>query len=123
MDLGVVARVHGGHPDLLAAEAQRRLHGRGVDAADVVVQHDPAEHPDAGDDPLHQVGAGHGVLVMALEQDGLQARVAGRPDDVEVVRQPGEQVGVRVAVQVHRAGHVHQRSAVGTPGHWCSSRC
>ena len=57
MDLGVVARVHRGHPHLLAAEPQRRLDGGGVDPAHVVVQDDPAEHPDAGDHPLHQVGA------------------------------------------------------------------
>src|SRR6266545_3687134 len=60
VDLRVVAGVDRRHPDLLAAQPQRRLDRGGIDAADVGVEHHAAEHADAGHDPLDQVGAGRG---------------------------------------------------------------
>ena len=115
--LGVVAGVDRRHPDLLATEAERRFHGRGIDAADVVVEHDAAVDLDAGHHPLHEVGTRNRVLVMALEDDRFHARRAGRLHYVEVVRQAREQVRVGVTVQVGGTGHVDERTAVGTSGH------
>src|SRR5215469_15810854 len=112
VDLGVIARVYRGHPHLLASEPQRCLDGGRINAAYVVIEDNPTEDSDVRDYSLHQVGPGHRALVMAFEQDGPHARVAGGPHDVEVVRQPREAVREWVAVQVDRTGHVNERPAV-----------
>src|SRR6266545_1527821 len=122
VDLRVVAGVDRRHPDLLAAQPQRRLDRGGIDAADVGVEHHAAEHADAGHDPLDQVGAGHRALVVALEHQRLEARVPCRHGDVDVVGEPREEVGVGVAVQVDGAVEADQRSPVRTCGHVGSDR-
>ena len=85
MNLGVVAGIDGRHPDLFTAQAERGLDGGWVEASDVVIEHDAAVDPDVREDALHQVGAGDGALVMALEDDRLQSGISCCPHDVEIV--------------------------------------
>jgi hypothetical protein len=55
--------------------------------------------------------------VVALEHNCLHAGLAGCLDDVEIVRQSGEEVRERMTVKVHRAGYVDKRTPVGASGH------
>ena len=108
VDLHVVGRVDGRHPDLLGAQPEAHL-GRGrVDAAHELVHHHAAEHLDVGEVLLDEVGPAHRAFVVALQHDGGHARVRRGLHRLAVVHPPLEYAGIRMHVQVHRAVEFHE---------------
>src|SRR5207244_3967525 len=87
-----------------------RVRRRGIDPADRMVEDDATEYAEVGELLLDVVCPADGALVMALDHHRSQPAVAREPHDLGVVRKPGEEVRIRMAVQVDRSGYVDQGS-------------
>ena len=80
--------------DLAAAavDAVHPLHGVGIDAAHRLVQHDAAEHLDAGHDLHHERGAARRFGDVVLEYDAAHAARLGELRHIDVVHVAAEHV-------------------------------
>ena len=108
----------GRHPDFGGAQAKRDLDRGRVDPADGVVEREPAEDPDAGDDLLDQVGAVGRQGDVRLDQHRPHAARRGRPRHAEVVQLAWPHVGRGVDVEVDDAAQIDAID-VQLAGHDC----
>ena len=89
------------HPDDAGALLQRIVDGRGVDAAERIVEHDRAQHLHAlGDVRIEDRGQRHGRVIVILEQDRGKAGLVGLSHGLDMVDLARHQRGTAVDVEV-----------------------
>jgi hypothetical protein len=108
----VVERGTGRHPYLLRTELQRDLDRGRVEAADGLIQNDPAEDPDAGHDLRDEPGSLDRRELVTFDEKRAHTGSRGFTRELEVVVAAGIDVGRAVDVEVDGAfeevGNVHE---------------